>query len=163
MTEFSSAVQIDAPAAKVWAVLSDLPAVQDYSPVVERAYCTSETTHGIGASWHCDLHDPTGWAEARVAEWDDGRSMTIEIYDSNSPLKTAIGRFDLTPIEDGTVVAFTLSYGMKFGPLGVLIDMLFARPKSWEAVQSTIVGLKHYVETGQVVTDRILNELQAAA
>jgi carbon monoxide dehydrogenase subunit G len=163
MTLASNGIQIDAPPEKVWAVLSDLSTVQDYSPGVSKAYYTSEERNGIGASRHCDLQGPSGWVEERVAEWDEGRTMTIEIYDSNGPLKEAFGRFDLTPDGHGTIVAFTFTYEMKFGPLGVLMDAFFARPRFDEAVQSTALGLKHHIETGQVVTDEILAELRAAA
>ncbi len=163
MTEVSSAVQIDAPAEKVWAVLSDLSAVQEYSPAVAEAKYTSEARTGIGASRHSDLVNPSGWLEERVDDWDEGRSMTIEIYDNGGPLKRALGRFDLTSNGQGTIVSLTLSYELRLGPLGMLMDMLFARPQIAEAVWSTTRGLKHRVETGQAVTDQILVELQAAA
>ena len=97
MTKLSSQVRIEAPLEQVWATLADLAAVQNYSTGVAKAYYTSDVREGIGASRHCDLQNPSGWVEERVTDWQPGREMTIEIYESNAPLKSAFARLAVTP------------------------------------------------------------------
>ena len=104
MTRLTSQTRIAAPVHTVWAKLADLPAVQDYSPSVASSNWTSEAREGVGVSGHCDLQNPSGYVEERVTTWDSGKAMTIEIYESNAPLKSAFAYFTLTPDGEGTVV-----------------------------------------------------------
>ena len=151
MTKLSSQIRIEAPAEQVWAALANLEAVQDYSAGVAKARYTSDVREGIGARRHCDLQNPSGWVEERVTDWQDGREMTIEIYESNAPLKSAFGRFAVTPDGEATTVDFALDYEMKFGPIGALMSLLPVKRVFGKANKSTLAGLKYYVETGEVV------------
>jgi len=55
LTKIVKEVEINAPKAKVWDVLTDIGAVSNYNPVVTKSYYTSENKTGLGASRHCDL------------------------------------------------------------------------------------------------------------
>lgn len=155
MSQVSGQTRINAPAEKVWATLADLAAVQNYSPGVAKSYYTSDDKEGVGARRHCDLQNPGGWVEERVTEWDQGNTMTIEIYESNAPLKTAFAHFTLTPGEQETTVDFDIEYQMKFGPIGALMDAIMVRSQFQNSVRSVLAGLKHHVETGEVIGDAL--------
>ncbi len=157
MTKLSSQVRIEAPAEQVWATLADLAAVQDYSTGVAKAYYTSDVREGVGASRHCDLQNPSGWVEERVTDWQAGREMTIEIYESSGPFKSAFARFAVTPDGQGTTVDFTFDYEVKSGPSEALAKALE------KANESLLAGLKHYVETGEVVGPELPAEVATPA
>ena len=141
--------------------------MQDFSPAVAKAYYTSKARTGVGASRHCDLQNPSGYVEERITDWQEGKGFTIKIYESKAPLKSAFGRFMLRPIETvrfwhrfwsirrGTVVTFTVDYQLKFGRLGALMDLLIARRQFQKGADALVSGLKHFVETGERVGERI--------
>ena len=163
MSKLTKQIRINAPKETVWAKLADLPAVQDYSIGVAKAYWTSETKEGVGAGRHCDLQNPSGFVEERVTEWQQDRVMTIEIYESNAPLKSAFAHFTLTPDSEGTIVNLRFDYEMKFGPIGALMDLLFVRRLFRKANDTLLAGLKHHIETGEIIGAELPTAAAAAA
>ena len=163
MTKLSSEIRIKAPVGQVWAALADLERVQQFSPGVAKAYYTTDSKEGVGAGRHCDLQGPSGWVEERITEWNEEESLTIEIFDSNAPIKSAFGRFDLTPAGEETVVSFSFDYKMKFGPIGALLNVLIVRRLFEKANKTILAGLKSHVETGEVVGTEIPTPPPSAA
>lgn len=163
MTKLSSEIKINAPAQQVWAALADLERVQQFSPGVAKASYTTDSKEGVGAGRHCDLQGPSGWVEERVTEWNEGESLTIEIFDSSYPLKQAFGRFTLTPAGEETNVSFDLDYELKFGPIGALLNVLIVRRLFGKANKTVLTGLKYHVETGEVVDKEIPSAASSAA
>ena len=151
MSKLTTQVTINAPKEKVWEVLADFGAVQNFAAGVSRSYYTSDTKEGAGASRHCDLQNPSGYVEERVTEWREGGGYTFEIYESNAPLKTAA--IDISLKHDGarTMVTATLEYQLKFGPIGSLVDLLIVRQQFRKGIIGPLAGLKHYVETGELI------------
>ena len=155
MTRISSQIRIDAPAENVWEVLADLESVQNFSPGVAKAYYTSKARTGVGAGRHCDLQNPSGFVEERITDWEPSRGYTIEIYESNAPLKTAFGRYSLEPDGQGTIFTFAVEYQLKFGPMGALMDAVMAKRQFQKSADNLVAGLKHFVETGELVGDAV--------
>ena len=67
--------------------------------------------------------------------------MTIEIFDSNAPIRQAFGHFVLTPQGDATDISFRLEYAMKFGPLGALLNALIVRRLFTKGNVTVLTGL----------------------
>ena len=44
-----------------------------------------------------------------------------------------------------------LRYGVRFGPIGALMNALIMRRKLEQGLVSSIKGLKHHVETGELI------------
>jgi len=160
MTRFSTTININAPKEKVWDVLADLGSIYRWNPGVSNSYSTSPETGGEGAMRHCDLQNAKGgsigYLEERAFDWRDGEGFIIDVYDSNLPLKRNHVRFDLESfdlesIEDGTIVTITPDYALKFGLLGVLIDLLFGRRQLKKGMAAMAAGLKYHIETGGLV------------
>ncbi len=140
-------------------MLADLGSVYKWNPGVSHSYSTSPETQGEGAMRHCDLQNAKGgsigYLEERAFDWRDGEGFTIDIYESNLPLKRNHVRFDLESNGDGTIVTIAPDYALKFGPLGVLADLLIGRRQLKKGMADLAAGLKHHIETGGLVDKRV--------
>ena len=157
MAMITKKIKIDSSKNKVWDILSDIGAIQNFSPSVSKSYYTSEIKEGIGASRHCDLL-PMGKVEERIIGWEDGEELTIEIYESKSVPFLGEGKFILKEEGGKTNVTMSLTYRMKGGFLGSLMGV-FMKGRISKAMEGTLKGLKHHVETGEIVTGDVVKRL----
>ena len=155
MPRFSTQVRIDAPKEKVWEVLADLGAIYKWNPGVAHSHATSDSTSGEGATRHCDLQRKSDYLEERAFDWREGEGYKIDIYETNLPLKRNVVEFTVEADGDGTIVTATPDYELKFGPLGVLLDRLFAGRQFRKGMIDLLAGLKYHVETGELVGDKV--------
>ena len=158
MPNVTREIQVDAPTEKVWAVLANIGAVQDYSPGVVKSYYTSDIKEGVDASRHCDLL-PTGTVEERVVDWRDGEQYSIEIYEGTEVPYTGVANFTLKRDGVGTRVTQIMDYK----PTDDLPNAL--EGKSMEGLvgkilEGNLVGLKHFIETGEVVTREVFKRIR---
>ena len=159
MPKITREVHINAPKDKVWAILADLGAVQDYNPNAPKAWYTSEMKEGVGASRHCDLV-PMGSVEERVIAWNEGDSMTIEIYEGKKVPFLGVADLILKENSDGT----TVTMDMDLKPRNKMLGSLLGKPMTMQiskAVEGVLNGLKHHAETGELVTQK--SDIQRAA
>ena len=54
---------------------------------------------------------------------------------------------------DSTVVGLMTDYELKYGPIGALMDTLFARRQVRKGMDELLAGLKHHIETGETVNE----------
>jgi carbon monoxide dehydrogenase subunit G len=163
MTKLSYETRINAPADAVWDALADFGGVWRYSPTVNESHSTSEATTGLGAERHCDLTFAGASVEERIVDWQEGRSMDVQIVEGKRtpPMTDIIAHFELEPDGDATIVRASMRYDMKFGPLGWAMDHTMVRPKFGSAFSQILAGLKHYLETGETVTGEVEIDEQA--
>ena len=147
MTQLQHAIRVAASPEKVWAVLADLETVQHYNSGVKRAKYISAEREGVGASRHCDLN-PKGWVKERVIAWEPRRAVTMELYESQWPLKFMRWRTELAPDGAGTLITQQMEYQVKFGLLGGLLDRLVMRRKLDQTLAEVFVNLKRFIEAG---------------
>lgn len=158
MPDLTRAILVNAPIEKVWAVLANIGAVQDYSPSVVKSYFTSDIKEGVDASRHCDLL-PKGTVEERIVDWHEGKQYSIEIYEGTEIPYTGVAHFALERDGVGTRVIEVMDYK----PTNELpIDL---KRKSIEGlvgkiVEGNLVGLKHFVETGEIVTREVFRRIK---
>jgi len=158
MTKVTKEIWIEAPTDKVWRVLADIGAIQDYSPNVAKSHATSEATAGEGASRHCDLL-PMGTVEERIVEWQEGQQYTIDIYASKNVPFNGVAHFAVKPNGSGTIVTQTMEFTMKGGVVGALAGRPMEK-QIGRVIEGNLLGLKHYVETGEVVTRDVYKRLR---
>ena len=152
---------IDAPEEKVWAILSNIGSVQDYSPGVVKSFFTSDIREGVGASRHCDLL-PRGTVEERIASWYQGKGYSIEIYDGTDLRYTGVAHFKLANRGKGTIVTQSMDYAPTedqtgdswAGPIRKLVG---------KVVEGNLAGLKHFVETGEIVSLDVYRRITQAS
>ena len=128
---------------------------------MSKSFYTSEIKEGIGASRHCDLL-PMGKVEERVISWKDGEEFTIEIYEGKSMPFLGEGKFILKEEGGKTNVTMSITYRMKGGFLGSLMGV-FIKGRISNAMEGTLTGLKHYIETGEIVTGDVIKLIKSKA
>ena len=152
MTTVAYQIHIDASVDKVWNILADFGGTYKWNPGVTQSYSTSANNSGLGATRHCDLK-PAGSVEERIIEWNEGVDYTLEVYEGKGtpPFKKSLATFSVKPDGTGTMVSATVEYSLKYGPIGVLMNLIMVGPFVKKAFQALLAGLKHHAETGQEV------------
>ena len=145
MEPIKTSLIIDAPRSAVWVALSDLEATRHWNPNVDHVECLTEKRTGLGARRRCFMH-PSGWMTETVSEWEEGRVIAFTVHDA-PPLKFGVGRFRLIDHGDGTLLESAFTYEVKLGPLGPVIDRLLVQNQLKSAWESSLRGLRNYVET----------------
>ena len=92
---------------------------------------------------------PKGWVEERVWDWKPPHALGLEVAASEWPLVFMKWRTELQADGDGTLVRQELTYKVKFGPIGALLDALVMRRKLDRGVAEVFRGLKSHVEASQ--------------
>ena len=156
----TSSTNIDAPADKVWSVLADLGSIYKWNPGVAKSHTTSELTQGEGATRHCDLDD-RNYLEERAFDWREGESFKIDVFESSMPLESNIVTFQVAPDADRTNVTVTVDYKLKYGIIGALMDVIFAKRMLQNGFDDMMAGLKYHVETGDLVGDAVPEAVRA--
>ncbi len=155
MSRVRASVYIDAPSEAVWKVLADLGGISRWNPGVADSRVTSEVADCEGATRHCDLQNPQGYLEERVFDWRDGEGYSIDVTESNFPLKRNTVEFSLHPESAGTRAIVSVDYALKYGPIGLLADALLVRRRYRRGFDNLLAGLKYHIETGEIVGDRV--------
>jgi len=128
------------PPERIWALLSDLEAVQRYNPTVRTASLRGPLRGGLGAERVCDLA-PRGRVVERVVHWEDGRAVGLEIVESDWPVRSMRWVTRVEPAAGGSRIRQELEYAMKFGPLGWLLDRLVLRRKLSRSLDEVLARL----------------------
>jgi hypothetical protein len=149
---------IDAPVAKVWAVLSDLEAIHLWVPAILRSYCP-EQSRGVGAMRVCELAQAT--LRETIIEWDEGRSFKYR-GEGAPMLATATNLWACAPHgSEQTLVTSTAEAVIKGGVFGRALEPLF-RPIFTRMGARSLSSLKYLVEHGEPFTGA-QRDLPAAA
>ena len=150
MTKLTRQVLIEASKEQVWDILADFGAASNWAPAVSESHTTTETTRGVGAVRTCD-HEKMGHLEERIVAWDEGSSLSYDVIKGLPfPMKSLNNVWSVSDAGDGAVVTLTMNFRMGFGPLGAL-PALMARPLMRKEMDVNLAGLKHHVETGELV------------
>ncbi|MBL4585541.1 MAG: SRPBCC family protein [Flavobacteriales bacterium] len=166
MTTFKKQITVNASKQKVWDVLSDLGGVMKFHPGVKKSYYTTDQTEGIGAARICELA-PMGKIEETAVSWKDGESYTLKIdpIEKAPPVKDFL--VEILLIEKGAnqvVVSFNVSYDMKLGFIGTLLNKIVIRSQMETGITGLLQGMKIYAEKGTEIKDNsALKKLLKAA
>ena len=142
-------IEATCPPASVWALLADLEAVQHYNPTVRTAAIKGVRRTGIGAERVCELL-PKGRVVERVTHWEDGRTLGLEVAESDWPIQFMRWVTRLEPKGGGTRISQTLEYALKFGPAGWLLDRLLMRRKLSATLDDVFNRLARRAEAGSL-------------
>lgn len=146
-SSFERAVEVAAPVEAVWRVLAEIGEIHRWNPGVVESRLTTGQAEGLGAARYCDLGGGNYLVE-RVAAWEEGRALTMEVTETNLPLEDIFIRFHLEPSETGTRVTLSPVYKVRFGPLGRLLDAVYLRRAYARGMEALLAGLRADVEAG---------------
>jgi uncharacterized protein YndB with AHSA1/START domain len=145
MTTIHHDVAAACPPERVWALLSDLEAVQRYNPTVRSAAIHGDQRSGVGAKRSCELV-PKGRVVERVTHWEDGRAVGLEVAESDWPIRFMRWITRIEPAGSGTRITQVLEYEVKFGPVGRLLDLLVMKRKLTATLDGVFASLVRHAE-----------------
>jgi len=148
-------IRIKAPTQKVWDALADFGNISRMSADVSKSYLTSDQKTGVGTTRHCDLTRMGAQVEERIIEWDEGKSMKIDIYANKRIPMTAgmIGFFSLKKDGNETILSGNFEYSMS-NFIGDIMNSLIMRKMNINSWEKLIAGIKYHVETGRDVGEK---------
>jgi carbon monoxide dehydrogenase subunit G len=152
----TGSVCINATAADVWAVLSDIASIERWVPLIQRSYCP-EQSRGVGAMRVCELKQAT--LRETIIAWDEGRSFTYR-GEGAPMLKTAINTWSVEPRGEQSLVTSAAEVELKGGFAGRLLEPLMKAMATRMGAQS-LASLKYFVEHGEPYVGNVRELLPA--
>jgi hypothetical protein len=146
MTVIRHEVQARCAPARIWSLLADLEAVQQYNPGVRAARIQGDKRMGIGAVRVCELL-PKGRVLERVTHWEEGHVLGLEVAESAWPIHFMRWITRVEPNHHGSRITQELEYRVKFGPIGWLLDRLAMERKLRTSLDGIFASLVRHAET----------------
>jgi len=149
MFQLTESVPIGRPTAEVWAVLVDFPRVPAWEGGVLDVRQTSPGRPGVGTTLAA-RRVYAGRATAvdcRIVDWQDGRSVTMEII--GGPTRRTFARYAVDPVSDEACLVTYSVEGEMRPPLGWLTPLVSAAGR--RPVRTNLGALKRLIE-GAVAT-----------
>ena len=160
MTTISREIEINASKENVWKAIAKFGDICHASPGVLKSHVTSEQQEGVGATRHCDFAMNGATAEERVTQWNEGESLTIEVYELKKMpgIDKMDAAFSVRAKGDKTILKSDLTYSMKNVLFDAMNSMMVKKmnTKIWNSVMA---GHKKYIETGERVVKETTLEL----
>ena len=142
---------VNAPAERVWEVISDYGGVHKFHPMVKTSPILTKNARGLGAKRRCEFYDRTSVVE-EITKWDEGKSISVVLSEASMPLKRANATIRISPINgDSSEVTLAMDYDVKYGSMGKLMDMLMMRRMMQKMFFKVLKGLEHHVVTGELI------------
>ena len=161
-TIIERSITINASKQKAWEALADFGNVQNLSPNIKKSYLTSDDTVGLGSTRHCDFYSLGASVDEKIIEWNEGKSIRIELYNAkNLPMiRDMEALFELEEKNGQTLLKGVFQYGMS-NSIGQILNKLKMKKmntKSWEAFMA---GIKQNLETGEKIDRKTRLNLEA--
>jgi len=128
MTRISMQRSIDAPAAVVWAVVTDHELYGEVAPNLS----TVEVVEGDGEGMvrRCVDADGNEWTES-CTRWDDGRAFAVAVDVEHSEFHRRLfsrfeGEWRVAERGDGALVTVAFDFDTRYGPVGAVVSRILA-------------------------------------
>lgn len=127
MSVFEMRRYVEAPRGLVWDVISDVELFGEVAPNLKGA----RKIEGEGEGMRRVCHDEKGgsWSETCVL-WEEDHRYSMEVDTAAGypyPLKEMRGTWGVEGVPGGSIITMRYDYRFKYGPLGSLVDRLFAQ------------------------------------
>lgn len=150
LTRVEHEIPVETSGANAWAVLARYADVGDFHPGILRSSAVGEKTEGVGASRYCELPGKVAIHE-RVLEWEEGKSYKYDVYKwKNFPLKKMLVTFGVRKKPSSSSIWIYQIVEYKLSP-AILTPIM--KGKLGRSVRDTLLGYKHYMETGEPKAD----------
>lgn len=138
---------VKAPIAAVWASWDDYANIANFHPGVKHSYLLgNKQTTGHGALRQCDFTDGKTFLKERIVGYESEKQMTVDIYETNAPIKDARARFDFAAVgQKQTRVTMTMTFTPKMGIIGKLLTPIMKKQFS-KGLAGLLQGNAEYVE-----------------
>lgn len=140
-------ININAPAQRVWEVISDYGNAQVYNPLVKNVTLLSNNDRGVCAKRRCEFHDESSVVE-EVSLWIEEKGFTVNLTETSMPLESAKIHIRVNPKNlFSSDVEMEMNYVVKFGLFGQLLDKIILHRKISQMFNKVLRGLVHYITT----------------
>lgn len=144
-------IEIKASKDKVWKILyTDFGQVGNFNPVIEGSHGISEK-QGVGCERQCDLSaGGKKFIKETISGAKEGEMMEVKMVGGKFPMMdmgTVKAAYHLKETNYGTNVTMQMDFKTSPVFMGSLI-----KGKMKSTLFQTLIGLKYYLETGDIVT-----------
>lgn len=147
-------LRIDAPADKVWeAMVLDYGAISNFSPYIYSSNYESGSLKGeIGAERKCSFNAKgSQWVHEKIKSIDHNRRVMVNVPIDGAKLPLDYNNTQaFYTVKENPDGSSTAGYEMQFRTKPAFMGML-AKGGFKKQLGGTLVGLKHFVETGEKV------------
>jgi len=146
MTTLTNAIRVNAPADRVWAILTNLAELEKYDPTVASSTVTSAAPTGIGATRKVVMKDGKHWFDEQITVFEPEVALAFELTSCNFPIQHLNHSYRFDTTDGHTTVTQVMTYTPRFGALGRLMDVLAIRKRSDAGIKKFLDGLKARAE-----------------
>ena len=148
-------LRVKLPKAKLWAVLEDYSAVENFAATVISSPIVGDKQTGLGAKRLCTFKDGSSLIE-EIIDYKEGQGYRMELQEFSMPLNSMQSEIGVKEIDAETSELYmTTDFVVKGGPLGKLMGHLLMRPMMKGVFEKVLTGLAYYCETGQLIDDKM--------
>lgn len=145
MRKLVDRIVIETPKEAVWDAMADFGSAAPWAPGMRESSLKGEKKTGVGTQRV--LRHVWGFSiEEIVTEWVDGAGYSFELVKAPFPMRDVCETWILRPDDNHALLTITVSYGMRLGLIGDLLDALLVKFLVAREIRMGISGLKHHVE-----------------
>jgi hypothetical protein len=139
-------IEIDAPPAVVWGILSDFSGVATWAPYLRSSSPVGDIESGVGA-YRVMRHFWGFRLEESVVRWEDGAGYDFDVVRVPFPIRDVRESWRVSEENGALTVTTRVEYDTHLGPLGTAIDAVIVRHLVKREMREGLRGLKRYAET----------------
>lgn len=162
VTSIKRQIEINQPKEIVWKALADFGNICHGHPGVSKSHISSIQKEGVGATRHCDFTMMGASAEELITDWNEGKNITVKVYQLHKMPGLDMVSLDLAIEEKGnqTLLTGTMNYTMK-NAFFDFMNILVMKTMNAKLLDGIMAGHKLYIETGTIVTKKTKLNLKA--
>ena len=145
MRKLEAKIGIKASKQAVWDVMADFGNAADWAPGMRRAGLWGKVKTGVGM--HRIMQHKWGFIiEEVVTHWTEGAGYSFRLEKAPFPMCDACETWVLNDDGHDAVLNITVSYSMRLGFIGALLDAVLVRFVVAREMRLGICGIKCHVE-----------------
>lgn len=138
-------IRVQSSPQAVWDVLADFGDTAAWAPGMRRSEVKGEPKTGVG-SYRVMRHVWGFTIEESVTQWTEGAGYAFDLVRAPFPMCKVHETVRLEQGDGHAVVTTSVSYAMRLGVIGYLLDAVFVRFLIRREMRTSLRGLKHFVE-----------------
>jgi hypothetical protein len=145
MRALTEHVEIQASLDAVWEALADFGGVSDWAPYMKTSHLIGDLRSGVGT--RRGMRHAWGFRfEEAVTQWNDGIGYSFDVFRAPFPMTDVKESWVAGQSNGFSTVTTYVNYGMKLGPIGLLLDWLLVRFIVQREMRVGLRGLKQHIE-----------------